>query len=78
MGSIFAVLVAQYIGGVENLIMVSPTNVPFEGTMPDKKTMTGKSIVTFEGQDIPFVLTDFASIKLSKYYKHPSVGHHVT
>lgn len=78
MGSIFAVLVAQYIGGMENLIMVSPTHVPFEGTMPDKKTMTGKSIVTFEGQDIPFVHTDFASIKLSKYYKHPSVGHRVT
>ena len=30
MGSIFAVLVAQYIGGIENLIMVSPTHVPFE------------------------------------------------
>ena len=31
MGSIFAVLAAQYIGGIENLIMVSPTHVPFEG-----------------------------------------------
>ena len=33
MGSIFAVLVAQYVGGFENLIMVSPTHVPFEGTI---------------------------------------------
>lgn len=78
MGSIFAVLVAQYIGGMENLIMVSPTHVPFEGTMPDKKTMTGKSIVTFHGEEIPFVHTDFASVKLSKYYKHPDVSHRVT
>ncbi len=73
-----AVLVAQYIGGMENLIMVSPTHVPFEGTMPDKKTMTGKSIVTFHGEEIPFVHTDFASVKLSKYYKHPDVSHRVT
>ncbi len=78
MGSIFAVLVAQYIGGIENLIMVSPTHVPFEGTMPDKKTMTGRSIATFEGKDVPFVPTDFTRIKVSKYYNHPSARHRVT
>lgn len=77
MGSIFAVLVAQYIGGIENLIMVSPTHVPFEGTMPDKKTMTGRSIATFGGQDIPFVPTDFTRIKVSKYYNHPSTRQRV-
>ncbi len=44
MGSIFAVMAAQYIGGFENLIIVSPTHVPFEGTQKDKKTMTGRSI----------------------------------
>lgn len=78
MGSIFAVLAAQYIGGIENLIMVSPTHVPFEGTMPDKKTMSGRSIATFNGEDIPFVPTDFGSVKVSKYYRHPGVRHRVT
>ena len=78
MGSIFAALAAQYMDGIENLIMVSPTHVPFEGTMPDKKTMTGKSIATFGGKDIPFVPTDFNYRKASKYYKHPAAGYRVT
>lgn len=78
MGPIFAVLAAQYIGGIENLIMVSPTHVPFEGTMPDKKTMTGRSIAAFEGKDIPFVPTDFTNKKVSKYYRHPGAGYRVT
>ena len=78
MGSIFAVLVAQYMGEIENLIMVSPTHVPFEGTMPDKKTMSGRSIATFEGKDIPFVPTDFGSVKVSKYYRHPAAKCRVT
>lgn len=77
MGSIFAVLVAQYIGGIENLIMVSPTHVPFEGTEMDKKTMTGKSIATFQGRDIPFVPTNFGVAKSSKYYKHSETKHRV-
>lgn len=71
MGSIFAVLVAEYIGGMENLIMVSPTHVPFEGTLEDKKTMTGRSVATYKGEDIPYVTADFSKIKASKYYKHP-------
>ena len=58
MGSIFAVLAAQYIGGMDNLIMVSPTHVPFEGTKKDKKTMTGHSVATWHGEDIPFVKAD--------------------
>jgi esterase/lipase len=77
MGSIFAVLAAQYIGGIENLIMVSPTHVPFEGTEMDRKTMTGKSIATFQGRDIPFVPTDFGIAKSSKYYKHSEAKHRV-
>ena len=63
MGSIFAVLAAQYIGGMENLIMVSPTHVPFEGTLKDKKTMTGHSVATWHGEDIPFVRADFSGVK---------------
>lgn len=76
MGSIFAVLTAQYLGGIENVIMVSPTHVPFEGTL-DKKNMSGKSVATFEGQEIPFVPVDFSSIKTAKYYNHPEAGHRV-
>lgn len=71
MGSIFAVLVAQYIGGFENLIMVSPTHVPFEGTLADKKTMTGHSIATWQGKDVPCVKADFSKVKVGKYQKHP-------
>lgn len=78
MGSIFAVLAAQYIGGFENLIMVSPTHVPFEGTLKDKKTMTGRSVATWKGEDIPFVKADFSKIKAAKYYRHPEVACKVT
>lgn len=77
MGSIFAVLTAQYIGGIENVIMVSPTHVPFEGTTKDKKHMTGHSVVTWRGKDIPFVTADFSKVKASKYQKHPAAAHKV-
>ena len=78
MGSIFAVLAAQYIGGFENLIMVSPTHVPFEGTLKDKKTMTGRSIATWKGCDIPYVTADFSKVKAGKYQKHPDAKCRVT
>ncbi len=78
MGSIFAVLAAQYIGGMENLILVSPTHIPFEGTLKDKKTMTGHSVATWHGADVPFVRADFSSVRAGKYQKHPAVSHKVT
>lgn len=78
MGSIFAVMVAQYVGGFENLIMVSPTHVPFEGTMKDKKTMSGRSVATWKGKDIPFVKADFSTVKAEKYYRLPDVSYKVT
>ncbi|MBQ8093361.1 MAG: hypothetical protein IJ242_07290 [Clostridia bacterium] len=78
MGSIFAVLAAQYIGGMENLILVSPTHVPFEGTLRDRKTMTGHSVVTWQGKDIPFVRADFSGGKAGKYQRHPMARHKVT
>ena len=78
MGSIFAILVAQYIGGMETLILVSPTHVPFEGTLKDKRTMTGHSVATWHGADVPFVKADFAAVKAGKYQKHPAVTHKVT
>ena len=77
MGSIFAVLAAQYIGGIENVVMVSPTHVPFEGTAKDKKHMTGHSVGAWKNEDIPFVKTDFSKIKASKYYKTDMDSHKV-
>lgn len=78
MGSIFAVMAAQYISGFENLIMVSPTHVPFEGTGKDKKTMSGRSVATWKGSDIPFAKEDFSAVKATKYYRVPEVPYKVT
>lgn len=78
MGSIFAVLAAVYIGGIENVVMVSPTHVPFEGTAKDKKHMSGHSVATWHGQDVPFVTADFTKVRASRYQKHPAAAHKVT
>ena len=66
MGTIFAALAGRYIDGIENLILCSPTHVAFEGT-PDKQHMTGHSVVTYRGCDIPFVRPDFSAGKMMKY-----------
>ena len=78
MGSIFALLCAEYIGGFEKLIMVSPTHVPFEGTTSDKKTMTGHSVATWQGNELPYVTADFSGIGAVKYYRHHAVPYKVT
>ena len=78
MGSIFAAMAAEKIGGFDNLIMVSPTHVPFEGTLRDKKTMTGHSVVTWRGKELPFVKADFAKWKAGKYQEHPAATYPVT
>lgn len=77
MGSIFAVLVAQYIGGIENVVMVSPTHVPFEGVSRDGKHMTGHSVAIWRDEDIPFVTADFSKVKAAKYYKTDAAPHKV-
>ena len=53
MGSIFAALAAEKLGGFENMILVSPAHVPFEGTLRDKKTMTGHSVATWRVKSCP-------------------------
>ena len=78
MGSIFASLAAEKLGGFEELILVSPTHVPFEGTLRDKKTMTGHSVATWRGEELPFVKADFSKWKAGKYQKHPAAGYPVT
>lgn len=68
MGSIFAVLAAKYIQGMDNVILVSPSHVPFEGTKKDKKHMSGHSVATWRGKEIPYVKPDFSIRKSGKYY----------
>lgn len=34
--------------------------------------MSGKSVATFQGKDIPFVAEDFSKAEPSKYYRHPN------
>lgn len=76
MGSIFAALIPKYIGGIDNVILCSPTHVPFEGT-EDKKSNSGKSVATWKGKDIPFVKPDFSSRKMAKYYYDEQAGRKV-
>ena len=77
MGSIFAALTAVYVGGIENVVMVSPAHVPFEGTTKNEKHMTGHSVATWRGEDIPFVKADFSKVRSSKYQDHPAAKHKV-
>lgn len=78
MGSIFAVLAAQYVTNVDGLIIISPTHVPFEGVSKDKKTMSGHSIVTYNGEEFPFVKADFGKVRVSKYMTHAEAKCRVT
>lgn len=77
MGTIFAVLAARYIQGIDNLILVSPSHVPFEG-MRDKKHMSGHSVATWRGRDIPCVSPDFTARKAGKYFYDAESGRKVT
>ena len=52
--------------------------MPFEGTLKDRKTMTGHNVANWHGKDIPFVKADFSNGKAGKYQKHPAVSHKVT
>lgn len=78
MGSIFAALAGKYIQGIDNIILVSPSHVPFEGTLEDKKYMTGHSMATWRNEEIPYVKPDFSSGKMGKYYYEPEAGRKVT
>jgi esterase/lipase len=76
MGSVIAALAARYIPGIDNLIMVSPSHVPFEGTL-DKKHMTGHSFVTWRKEEIPYVKPDFSQNKAMKYSYDARAGRNV-
>lgn len=67
MGSLFAALTAKYIGSIDNVIMVSPSHVPFGGVI-DRTRLSGHSVVTFREKELPFVTADFSKYKQRKYY----------
>lgn len=58
-GSIYAAVTARYINGIDNAILVAPSHVPFEGSNTLKQQMTGHSMVTFKGRELPFVSPQF-------------------
>ncbi len=78
MGSIFAALTAEYVGGIDNLILCSPSHVPFEGSEKDKKTMTGHSVAVWRGRELTFVSPDFSVGKMGKYVFDKEAGRKVT
>lgn len=59
MGTVYAALVAKYIDGIDNVILCSPSHVPFEGSNTKSKCMTGHSSVIYKGKEIPYVSPDF-------------------
>ncbi len=40
--------------------------------------MTGHSVATWKGEDIPFVTADFSKVKTEKYQSHPDAKCKVT
>ena len=59
------------------MVLVSPTHVPFEGTDKSKKHMSGHSVATFRGEDIPFVSADLSDGKAARYQKTPAADYPV-
>ena len=69
MGSIAALAAVIYSGQADDLIMMSPSHVAFEGVSKDKKEMRGRSFLTWKGQDIPYVSADFSKYKMHEAYE---------
>lgn len=76
MGTIFAALAAKY-AKVTNLILCSPTHVPFEGTA-DKKHMSRHSVAAYGGRELPFVRPDFSRGGMNRYKYSGETGEKVT
>ena len=69
MGSIAALAAVIHSGQADDLIMMSPSHVAFEGVSKDKKEMCGRSFLTWKGQDIPYVSPDFSKYKMHEAYE---------
>jgi len=76
MGSVFALTAACRYRCFDKVVLVSPTHVPFEGSV-DKKRMSGHSVVTAGGRDMPFVPLELGRYKASRYYTDPETGRRV-
>lgn len=68
MGSIAAAYAARYIPDIDTLIMCSPSHTAFEGTL-DKKSMAGHSMLTWKGEELPYVKPDFSGKKMYQAFK---------
>lgn len=68
MGSIAAAYAAKYIPDIDTVIMCSPSHAAFEGTV-DKKHMSGHSMLTWMGEELPFVKPDFTHKKMYQAFK---------
>ena len=69
MGSIVALGTAVYSEDVDDLIMMSPSHVAFEGVSKGKKIMRGRSFLTFNNTDIPYICADFSRYKMHEAYE---------
>lgn len=62
----------------------SPDRIPLEmieaaaRLLRDKKTMTGHSVVTWRGKELPFVKPDLVKWETGKYCKNPVASYGVT
>lgn len=59
MGSLFALLAALYIPGIDQCVCVSGTHVVYEGS-GENHTASGHSVVTWQGKELPFVRLDLS------------------
>ena len=56
-------------GQADNLVMISPSHVAFEGVSKDKKEMRRRSFLIWNGQGIPYVSADFSKYKMHEAYE---------
>lgn len=68
MGSMAAAYAARYIPEIDTLIMCSPSHAAFEG-VADKKHMSGHSMFTWNGEELPYVKPDFSHKKMYQAFK---------
>ena len=59
MGSLFALLAALYIPGIDQCVCVSGTHVVFEGS-GESHTASGHSVAVWHGQELPYIPLDLS------------------
>lgn len=69
MGSLAALGGTLFSGYVDDLIMMSPSHVAFEGTSKDRETMLGRSAFTYDGKEIAYICADFSKYKMYEAFE---------